>query len=86
MFATFRMFRPTFGESLNSYAAARLLVDMPHLVEGYCAGAPSDNPRLRTTFERVGDDNSSEDVGHVTSGRKGQLEKDRGYGARKPSG
>jgi hypothetical protein len=86
VFATVLMFRPTFGESLNSYAAARLLVDMPHLVEGYCAGAPSDNPRLRTTFERVGDDNPSEDVGHVTSGGKGQLEKDRGYGARKTSG
>jgi hypothetical protein len=85
-YGTMRMYGPTFGSSLDSYAAARLLADMPHLVEGYCAGAPSDNPKLRTTFERVGDENASEDVGHITSGGKGQLEKDRGYGARKTSG
>jgi hypothetical protein len=86
IYGTMRMYGPTFGNSLDSYAAARLLADMPHLVEGYCAGAPSGNPKLRTTFERVGDENPSEDVGHITSGGKGQLEKDRGYGARKIRG
>jgi hypothetical protein len=82
LYGTARMYRPTFGSSLDSYAAARLLVDKPHLVDGFCVGAPSDNPQLRATFERVGDMNPNEDVGRITSGGRGELQKNRGYGVR----
>jgi hypothetical protein len=78
---TVRMYRPTFGRSLNSYTAARLLVDMPHLVDGYCAGEAIDNPKLRTSFERVGDDCPDDDVGHITSGGAARLVTKRTYGA-----
>jgi hypothetical protein len=79
---TVRMYRRTFGDSLNSYIAARLLVDMPHLVDRHCAaGALIDNPKLRTSFKRVGDGNPDENIGHITPGGEGLLDVRRMYGA-----
>jgi hypothetical protein len=80
---TSRLFRPTFGASLDSYAAARLLVDQPDLVEGYCCGGLAANPKLRTEFLRVGDLNPDGDVGHVGPGGPGPLDLQRKYGARR---
>jgi hypothetical protein len=82
LYSTARMYRPTFGSSLDSYTAARLLADMPHLVEDYCAGVASDNLKLRSTFQRVGDNNSDEDIGHIASGGQGLLDVKRSYGAK----
>jgi hypothetical protein len=79
---TARMYRRTFGSALDSYTAARLMADSPHLVAGYCAGAPNDNPKLRTRFERVGDQNPNEEIGHVASGGGGLLDGKRRYGAK----
>lgn len=80
IFVTARMFRTTFGDSLNSYAAARLLVDQPELVRGYCCGVPAANPLLLQSFERVGDSEMSGAVGHIASGGGAPLAKDRRYG------
>jgi hypothetical protein len=83
VFGTVRMYRRTFGSSLNSYTAVRLLVDMPHLVDGYCAGELIDNPKLRTPFERVGDGDPNNDyIGHISSGGPGVLDARRRYGAK----
>jgi hypothetical protein len=78
---TMRLFHRTFSNSLDSYAAARLLVDQPGLVEGYCCGSLVANPNLRAQFFCVGDLNPDGDVGHVGSGGPGQLHKQRQYGA-----
>jgi hypothetical protein len=79
---TARMYRRTFRSYLDSYAVARLLADMPSLVDGYCAGELIENPRLSTKFERVGDDYPEEDVGHITAGGRVPLDSGRRYGAR----
>jgi hypothetical protein len=81
LFLTVRMFRPSFGSSLDSYAAARLLVDLPFLVDGHCCGELAENPNLRAGFLRVGDYQPGDDVGHVTSGGVGMLDARRRYGA-----
>jgi hypothetical protein len=81
-YCTVRMFRRTFGSALDSYTAARLLTDLPFLVDGHCAGELVDNPSLRAMFETVGDSSPENDVGHVTSGGAGVLEYTRSYGAR----
>jgi hypothetical protein len=70
----------TFGDSLDSYTAARLLVDKPSLVEGYSCGSLVANPNLGKQFSCVGDLNPDGDVGHVGPGGPGQLKKDRNYG------
>jgi hypothetical protein len=81
IFLTTRMFRRTFGHSLDSYAAARLLVDLPFLVDNHCCGNLSENPNLRAGFLRVGDFQPGDDMGHVTSGGVGMLDPKRTYGA-----
>jgi hypothetical protein len=65
LYCTFRMYRPTFGGSLNAYAAARLLADWPHLVDGHCCGDLEENAFLRTGFGHVGDTRPDEPIGHV---------------------
>jgi hypothetical protein len=82
IFCTARMFRRTFGGSLSSYPTSRLLVDLPFLVDGHCAGQLADNPNLRAGFLRVGDLNPDEDIGHISSGGTGVLDVKRQYGAR----
>jgi hypothetical protein len=77
---TMRLYRRTFGDSLDSYTAARLLVDKPSLVEGYSCGSLVANPNLGKQFSCVGDLNPDGDVGHVGPGGPGQLKKDRNYG------
>ncbi|KAK7472347.1 hypothetical protein VKT23_000464 [Stygiomarasmius scandens] len=81
-FLSGRMYRPTFGDSLNSYVAARLLADQPELVEGYCCGSIIDNPNMKADFARVGDSVFGVDVGHVTVGGFGNLTSDRRYAGR----
>jgi hypothetical protein len=77
------MYRRTFGSSLNSYTAARLLVDMPHLVDEYFAGELIDNLKLRMLFERVGDGDPNNDyIGHISSGGPGVLDVRRRYGVK----
>lgn len=76
------MYRPTFGDSLNSYTAARLLADKPELVQGYCSGMPDQNPLLLQPFERVGDDEVGAAVGHITPGGRARLTSGRRYGVK----
>jgi len=76
---TFMFFTPTFGDSLNSYVAARLLVENPTLVEGYCCGSLQDNIQMGAMFVTVGDSNVGETIGHVTPGGAGTLNKNRKY-------
>ncbi|EIN11594.1 hypothetical protein PUNSTDRAFT_131754 [Punctularia strigosozonata HHB-11173 SS5] len=64
-YCTLRMYRPTFGGSLNAYSAARLLADCPHLVEGHCCGDLDDNHKLHASFGHVADIMPDEAVGHV---------------------
>jgi hypothetical protein len=85
VYLTARMFRRTFGGSLHSYVAARLLLDMPHLVEGHCAGDMDANPNMAAAFLRVGDDAAGEYVGHIASGGSGILDRRRMYAGRRRS-
>jgi hypothetical protein len=80
VFLTFRMFRRTFGSALNSYAAARLVADMPELMQGHSAGELAENERLGTRFARVGDANAEDEVGKIQSGGSGALDVGRQYG------
>jgi hypothetical protein len=82
MFCTMRMYRATFGDSLDSYVAARLLADVPYLVNGHCCGELANNAGLREPFKRVGDSGPGYPVGHVASGGVGALVTGREYGAR----
>ncbi|KAI0077805.1 hypothetical protein K474DRAFT_1642587 [Panus rudis PR-1116 ss-1] len=54
VYATARMFRRASSDSLDSYAAARLLVDKPHLVQGASFGTLDDNRQLLERFRGVG--------------------------------
>lgn len=76
---TVRMFRPTFGSSLDSYAAARLLVDVPFLVDEHCCGELEVNGNLRAGFKRVGDVDPDGITGHIGSGGAGVLIRRREY-------
>lgn len=58
--------------------AARLLVEHPTLVDGYCCGPLAENLRKREKFEMVGDSKVEEILGHVTSG-EGALNSRRRY-------
>jgi len=78
---TFMFFTPTFGDSLNSYVAARLLVENPTLVEGYCCGPLEENMKMGAMFVTVGDSKVGETIGHVTPGGAGTLNKNRKYAA-----
>jgi len=77
--STFIFFRPTVGDSLNSYVAARLLVEHPTLVDGYCCGSLDENMQMGGNFKTVGDSKIEDIVGHVTSGGEGTLIKNRKY-------
>jgi hypothetical protein len=86
-----RMYRPTFGGSLNAYVAARLLVDWPEMVDDHCCGDIADNKKLRAVFGRVEDTRPDESVGHIgadnTPGRvAGQLDRRRAYRGQARSG
>jgi hypothetical protein len=86
-----RMFRPTFGGSLNAYAAARLLADWPDLVDDHCCGDIAENDNLRAVFGRIEDTQPDEAVGHIgvnnTPGRvAGQLDERRAYRGQTRSG
>ena len=76
---TFAFFTPTFGDSLDAYTAARLLVENPALVDGHCCGSLEDNINLTTQFDAVGDSKMTEIVGHVTPGGAGVLRRGREY-------
>jgi hypothetical protein len=78
---TLMFFTPTFGDSLNSYVAARLLVENPALVEGYCCGSLQENMKMGAMFVTVGDSKVGETIGHVTPGGVGTLNKNRKYAA-----
>ena len=78
---TFMFFTPTFGDSLNSYVAARLLVENPALVEGYCCGSLQENAKMGAMFVTVGDSKVGEAIGHVTPGGAGTLNRNRKYAA-----
>jgi hypothetical protein len=78
---TFMFFTPTFGDSINSYVAARLLVENPELVEGYCCGSLEENMNMGAVFATVGDSRVDDTIGHVTPGGAGILNKDRKYAA-----
>ncbi|EIN05115.1 hypothetical protein PUNSTDRAFT_146031 [Punctularia strigosozonata HHB-11173 SS5] len=65
VYSTVKMYRPTFGGSLNSYVAARLLADSPELVEGHCCGELKSNPKLHAPFGCVADVRADEPVGHI---------------------
>jgi hypothetical protein len=65
VYCTIRMYRPTFGPSLDGYTAARLLADRPELVADNCCGDLEENERLRLRFNRVEDTRSDEPVGHI---------------------
>jgi hypothetical protein len=52
---TFILFRPTFGDSLNSYVAACLLAEYPALVDGYRRGPLDENMQMSARFKMVGD-------------------------------
>lgn len=80
---TLRMFRPTFAPSLDSYAAARLLVDVPFLVEEHCCGELEVNGNLRAGFKRVGDAEPDGATGHIASGGVGMLVRKREYSGRR---
>ena len=80
LYCTSRMFRPTFGDNLDSYVAARLLADVPYLVREHCCGELSNNRNLQTQFKRVGDAGPQHAVGHVASGGVGMLVTGRYYG------
>ena len=82
VYATARMFRPTFGDSLNSYAAARLLADKPYLVQGSCCGGLTENKRLLERFETVGDACEGASIGHLASSGSGALVRGHQYGER----
>lgn len=73
VYCTFRMLRRTFAPSLNSYAAARLLVDYPGLIDGHCCGELGQNKSLNEVFRRVGDAFPDEPVGHIVAGGVGVL-------------
>jgi hypothetical protein len=77
--ATFIFFRPTFGESLNSYVAGRLLVERPTLVAGYGCGSLTDNMEMSAKFDTVGDSKVGANVGHIAPGGDGALIRDRKY-------
>ncbi|KAJ7593705.1 hypothetical protein C8J56DRAFT_1043496 [Mycena floridula] len=79
LYATLRMYRRTFGPSLNSYVVGRLVADRRELVQGRGCGGLSRNEKLKTEFLHVGDQDYLYDVGHVTSGGDGQLQVDRRY-------
>ncbi|KAF8237969.1 hypothetical protein L208DRAFT_1388402 [Tricholoma matsutake] len=83
---TVAFFTPTFGDSLNAYVVARLLVDYPSLVDGHCCGSLDDNIELRAQFDPVGDSKVKEVVGHITSGGEGVLNKKRKYAATSSTG
>jgi len=76
---TFTFFTPTFGDSLNAYIAARLLVENRALVDGHCCGSLEDNINLTTQFDAVGDSKMTEIVGHITPGGAGLLRRGREY-------
>jgi hypothetical protein len=81
-YCTLRMYRPTFGGSLNAYAAARLLADWPHLVDNQCCGALEENAFLRTRFGHVGDTRPDDPIGHIgvgMGGVEGKLDIQRPY-------
>jgi hypothetical protein len=77
--STFIFFRPTFGDSLNSYVAARLLVERPTLVAGYGCGSLLDNMEMSAKFDTVGDSKTGETEGHIAPGGDGALIQNRKY-------
>jgi hypothetical protein len=83
---TVAFFTPTFGDSLNAYVVARLLVDYPSLVDGHCCGSLEDNIKLRAQFNPIGDSKVKEVVGHITPGGAGGLNKNRKYAATSSTG
>ncbi|KAI3616941.1 hypothetical protein WG66_004339 [Moniliophthora roreri] len=77
---TARLYRPTFGDGLNSYVVSRMVVDEPSLVEGHGCGDITENKGLRTRFVRVGDGRGSEEkVGRVITGGQTLLSTTRRY-------
>jgi hypothetical protein len=76
---TFVFFKPMFGDSLNAYIAARLLVEHPALIDGHCCGSLGDNLEMRARFDTIGDSKIKEIVGHVTPGGEGILDRNRMY-------
>lgn len=68
VYCTVRMLRQKFTPSLNSYAAARLLVDYSDLVDGQCCGELGQSKSLCTAFHHVGDAAPDRPVGHVAVG------------------
>lgn len=82
LLCTFRMFRATFAPSLDSYTAARLLVDVPFLVDEHCCGELELNGNLRAGFKRVGDGEPGAPTGHIASGGAGMLVRNREYSGR----
>lgn len=79
LICTARMLRPTFGPSLDCYAAARLLVDVPNLVLDHGCGELAENRRLRESFKRVGDVDPDASTGHIVSGGAAILVRRREY-------
>lgn len=77
---TFMFFRPTFGDNLNSYVAARLLVENPTLVDGHCCGSLDENMEMSVEFETVDDSKMKEIIRHVRPGGQGILNRNRIYG------
>jgi hypothetical protein len=82
LYCTLRMYRPTFGGSLNAYVAARLLADWPHLVNSQPCGELEENVALRAKFGHVGDTQPDKLIGHIgvaMGGIKGKLDARRSY-------
>lgn len=82
LYCTKTMYRKTYAPSLNSYAAARLLVDRPGLVDGHCCGELAQNKNLREPFLRVGDAAVDHETGHISVGGEGNLDSNRMYAGR----
>lgn len=76
---TLIFFRPTFGNSLNSYVTARLLVEDSALVGGHCCGTLDENMKMGAKFETAGDSRFEESLGHVAPGAEGALNANREY-------
>ncbi|KAK7020143.1 hypothetical protein VNI00_017864 [Paramarasmius palmivorus] len=76
---TAKMYRPTFGDGLNSYVVSRLLADEPSVLEGHGCGAITKNKLVTTEFKRIGDGRGEEKVGHIRVGGQTLLSSSRRY-------
>ncbi|RKP13268.1 hypothetical protein BJ684DRAFT_20224 [Piptocephalis cylindrospora] len=71
--------RRRWTDTMDTYCSARLLVEYPHIMEGYSAGSMWRNPKLRENMDSVGDcSHTSDQLGHIGIGGR-PLDSSRRY-------